>query len=238
MSEPAVTVRPESPLRKFLRENSLTLFFLAIFIGATIGTLISGWREYNADATQHGEAAISLGRFFASSQFGRQMLENWQSEYLQFLLYIIVTVWLVQKGSPESQELEKAGRHSDEEEKLGQFAEADSPRWARLQGGARRFLYSNSLALTMGAIFLLSWLGQSLTGWTEFNDEQMEHKSSPVSWVGYLARPTFWNDTFQNWQSEFLAIASMVAFSIYLRQRASPESKRVGESHEKTGGSA
>ncbi|MFD6094625.1 DUF6766 family protein [Oerskovia sp. NPDC060338] len=50
-----------------------------------------------------------------------------------------------------------------------------------------------------------------------------------------MTLPDFWGRTLQNWQSEFLAVASMVAFSIYLRERGSPESKHVGTSHTASG---
>ncbi|HEX2291188.1 MAG TPA: DUF6766 family protein, partial [Pseudonocardiaceae bacterium] len=56
----------------------------------------------------------------------------------------------------------------------------------------------------------------------------------PVGWLGYLASADFWNRTLQNWQSEFLAIGSMVVLSVYLRQRGSPESKPVGAPHKVT----
>jgi hypothetical protein len=89
----------------------------------------------------------------------------------------------------------------------------------------------------MATIFLLSWLGQSVTGWTKFNDEQRQHDESTVSWLGYVGKPEFWEDTLQNWQSEFLAVGTMAVFTIYLRQRGSPESKPVGAAHDETGAS-
>ena len=101
--------------------------------------------------------------------------------------------------------------------------------------GFRLWLYSNSLVLVMGLIFFLSWFGQSVTGWSEFNAEAAEHGESPVSWLGYIGSSSFWFDTLQNWQSEFLAVGSMAVFSIYLRQRGSPESKPVGAPHTATG---
>jgi hypothetical protein len=162
------------------------------------------------------------------------VLENWQSEYLQFTLYIVGTVWLLQKGSPESKPLDKAGGESDEEQKIGQYATPDSPRWARV-GGLRTLIYSNSLLLVMGSIFVLSWLGQSITGRVDYNAEQLDHQQIAISWFQYVATPDFWNRTLQNWQSEFLAIGSMAVLAIYLRQRGSPESKPVGTPHGVTG---
>jgi hypothetical protein len=169
-----------------------------------------------------------------SSSFGVDVAENWQSEYLQFLLYIWATVWLVQRGSPESKELGKEGRESDEDQKVGEHARPDSPRWARTRG-LRLAVYSRSLGLAMGTIFGLSWLAQSIAGRSSFDEERLDRLQDPLSWWGYVTSSDFWNRTLQNWQSEFLAVASMVALSIYLRQRGSPESKPVGSAHDDTG---
>jgi hypothetical protein len=164
------------------------------------------------------------------------VLENWQSEYLQFVTFIMATIWLVQRGSNESKPIRDIGTESDEKQKVGPHAKDDSPRWAKV-GGWRTTLYSNSLVLVMLVIFFGSWFGQSVTGWTEYNENQRDHDESPVSWAGYVIRPDFWENTLQNWQSEFLAVGTMAAYTIYLRQRGSPESKPVGASYDETGSS-
>ena len=177
---------------------------------------------------------ISLERHLTSSAFAVDVAENWRSEYLQFLLYIWATVWFLQKGSPESKELGKARTESDKDQKVAEHADEKSPTWAQVCG-RRLTLYSNSLGLTMAAIFLLSWLAQSIAGRAFFNEQQINALQDPVSWLGYCTSSDFWNRTLQNWQSEFLAVASMVVLSIYLRQRGSPESKPVGSYHLATG---
>ena len=221
-------------MRRFLRENSLGLVFGALFLGTLVVQALVGHADFNADQAAHHGDPIGLWRYVTSSSFGVDVLENWQSEYLQFTLYIVGTVWLLQKGSPESKPLDQAGVESDEEQKLGEHAGAESPRWARA-GGLRTRIYSNSLLIVMGTIFLLSWLGQSITGRVAYNAEQLDHQEDAVSWLRYVATPDFWNRTLQNWQSEFLAIGSMAVLAIYLRQRGSPESKPVGTSHSATG---
>jgi hypothetical protein len=143
-------------------------------------------------------------------------------------LYVVLTVWLLQRGSPESKELDKAGRESDKDQKVGRYAQPDSPSWAA-KGGWRTGVYSSSLAIVMGLIFLLSWLAQSIAGWASFNETRLQRLQDPVSWHGYLANPDFWSRTLQNWQSEFLAVGSMAVLAIYLRQRGSSQSKPVGE---------
>src|SRR3954453_21936825 len=157
-------------MRRFARENSLSLIFLAFFLLAVAAQAFAGWHEFNDQATAHSDATISLGRYLTSSSFGNALLENWQSEYLQFTLYILLTVWFLQRGSPESKELDNAGAVTAEGQLVGEHARPDSPRWAR-PGGLRRALYSNSLVVVMVIIWLLSWLGQSVTGWSEFNSD-------------------------------------------------------------------
>ena len=221
-------------MKRFLRENGLGLAFGTLFLVTLVVQALVGHADFNADQASHHGDQIGLWRYVTSSSFGVDVLENWQSEYLQFTLYIVGTVWLLQKGSPESKELDKAGGESDEEQRLGAHATADSPRWARA-GGLKTLVYSNSLLLVMGSIFLLSWLGQSITGRVAYNAEQLDHQEAAVTWLQYVATPDFWNRTLQNWQSEFLAIGSMAVLAIYLRQRGSPESKPVGAPHSATG---
>ncbi len=223
-----------------LRDHGLSLFFLAIFLAALVGQAIAGHADYNNDQIAHarllGEQpeTISFARYVVSSSFGQAVMENWQSEYLQFSLFILMTVWLVQKGSPESKELHKGGRESDQEQRVGQHATPDSPKWARVRG-VRLWLYSNSLLLLMATIFVSAWFAQSVTGWSAYNAEQIEHQQQPLSWLDYLGSADFWQTTLQNWQSEFLAVGSMVVLAIFLRQRGSPESKPVGAAHAATG---
>jgi hypothetical protein len=221
-------------MRRLLRENSLSLVFLGFFALAVAGQAFAGWHDFNDQATAHHESTIGLGRYLTSSSFGNALLENWQSEYLQFTLYILLTVWFVQRGSPESKPPGREGGESDEDQLVGEHAGPDSPRWAEL-GGWRTRLYSNSLLAIMIGIWLLSWFGQSVTGWSEFNADQITHHEPEVGWLGYLGTASFWEATLQNWQSEFLAVGSMAVFSVYLRQRGSPESKPVGASHDATG---
>jgi hypothetical protein len=221
-------------MRRFLAENSLGLFFGALFLAALTGQAIAGHIAFNQEQLDHGGEAVSMGRYLTSSQFGQAVMENWQSEYLQFLLFLMATVWVLQKGSPESKPLGEANRESDEEQMIGRHAKRDAPRWARA-GGWRAAIYGNSLLIAMSLIFLGSWLAQSFTGWTAFNQEQLDHGAQQVSWLGYVGNAEFWENTLQNWQSEFLAVGSFAVLAVYLRQRGSPESKPVGAAHSATG---
>jgi hypothetical protein len=221
-------------VRKSLRQNSLGLFFGAIFLLALAGQALAGWKQFNNDQIAQHLGRLTLPDYLTSASFAADVAENWQSEYLQFLLYIVATVWLVQIGSPESKSLDKAGLESARDQKIGQYADAASPAWAKV-GGIRTALFSWSLSLVMALIFLASWFAQSLAGWGAFNETRLQRLQDPISWGAYLVNADFWSRTLQNWQSEFLAVGSMAVLSIYLRQRGSPESKPVGEAHTSTG---
>jgi hypothetical protein len=221
-------------VRAFLRDNSLSLFFLVLFLGALVGQSVAGWLDFNDEARAHDSATYSYGRYVLSSAFGQAMLENWQSEYLQFVVFILATVWFVQRGSNESKPPDSIGPESDQKQLIGPHAQQSSPRWAKA-GGWRTTIYSNSLLIVMATLFFGSWFGQSLTGWREYSHQQEEHGQHAISWAGYLTRADFWEATLENWQSEFLAVGSMAAFTVYLRQRGSPESKPVGAPHDQTG---
>jgi hypothetical protein len=224
-------------MRRWVKDQSLTLFFLALFALSLVGQSVAGVHDFNAEQVAHGEDEYSYWRYLVSSEFGGDVMENWQSEFLQFSLLVLATVWFVQRGSTESKKVEDAGLESDEKERVGRHAPKSAPRWAKVRGWRRR-LYENSLGLAMLTIFFGTWFAQSVTNWTAYNAEQTEHGDQTVTWVSFLGQADFWNRTLQNWQSEFLAVATMAAFSIYLRQRGSAESKPVGAPYDETGSSS
>jgi hypothetical protein len=221
-------------MRLFVKHNSLGLFFGLLFLITLVLQSFAGWHQLNARQVAEHLDTLKWSSYVTSSDFAVDVAENWQSEFLQFWLYLTATVWLLQKGSPESKELDKVGRESDEDQKVGAYAEPSSPTWAK-SGGWRTRVYSSSLALVMGSIFVVSWLVQSVAGWAAFNETRLQQLQDPVSWGSYLLNADFWARTLQNWQSEFLAVGTMVVFSVYLRQRGSSQSKPVGESHDSTG---
>jgi uncharacterized protein DUF6766 len=221
-------------VRRFLHENGISLFFGAILVGSLIGQSFAGLHQFNAEALEHHSETYSWYRYVTSSEFGGDVLENWQSEFLQFFLYITATVWLVQRGSSESKSMDDSGLMSAQSQFVRGYAKEGSPAWARARG-LRQRLYENSLALAMLFCFLGSWMGQSVNGWRAFNHDQLDHKSSPISYGEYWGNADFWDRSLQNWQSEFLAIGVMAVFTVYLRQRGSPESKPVGAPHDATG---
>jgi hypothetical protein len=218
---------------RYLFHNGLSIGFGLLLLLALAGQALTGLTDFNDRAIAAGGAAISMGAYLTSSDFAVDVAENWQSEYLQFFLYILLTTWLIQLGSPESKQPNEVGLESDRQQLLGRHTSEDSPAWARA-GGWRTGIFSWSLGLVMAALFLLSWLAQSIAGHSAYNSEQLGQLQDPVSYLGYVTSADFWNRTLQNWQSEFLAIGSMAVLSVYLRQRGSPESKPVGAPHATT----
>ena len=221
-------------MRRFLRENSLSLLFAVLLLLSLLGESVAGWKQFNEEALTHHSETMGYLRYLVSSDFGEGVMENWQSEFLQFTTFIAATIWFLQKGSSESKPLEDAGPESDQKQRVGGYADARAPAWAKVKDWRLR-LYENSLLIVMGAIWLGTWFAQSVAGHVQYNSDRIGHHLYPVSWVSYLGRPDFWSRTLQNWQSEFLAVGSMAILAVYLRQRGSPESKPVGSPHSATG---
>ncbi|REJ06327.1 hypothetical protein DY023_06770 [Microbacterium bovistercoris] len=215
---------------RLLRDNALGLFFLLLFLLAIAGQSMAGYFRQLEELAEHGRPAVDYLGFILSPDFVVDVAENWQSEFLQFFLFIGATVWLVQRGSPESKKPGDEGPGDDATQLVGAHAPHDAPAWAKA-GGWRRALYGNSLLIVMGTVFALSWLIQSLAGTIVAGEESTMHGMPAPTWAEYIVSADFWDRTLQNWQSEFLAVGTMVAFSIYLRQRGSAESKPVGMPH-------
>jgi hypothetical protein len=219
---------------RWLRESSLSLFFLLLLLASVAGQSFAGWRDFNAEQLMHQDPTVTWAFYVTSSSFWAAVMENWQSEFLQFSLFIAATIWLIQRGSNESKPPEDVGLESDQKQQVGGYAPENAPRWARVRGW-KTALYSHSLLIVMTSIFFATWLAQSLTDRTVYNADQQEHGEAAVSWTGYVTTPDFWEKTLQKWQSEFLAIGTMAVFTVYLRQRGSPESKPVGAPHDQMG---
>ena len=188
---------------RFLRENSLSIVFGLLFLASLVGQSIAGWFDEKELLTEHHQATVSYLGYVFSSSFGVDVLENWQSEYLQFSLFILATIWLYQRGSNESKQAAELGLQTDERQKV----KGRRKDW-------RYYLYANSLLLLMAAIFFASWLGQGIGGWRNYNEDQQFHDQPKVSFISYLGRADFWDRTLQNWQSEFLAVGSLAVFTI------------------------
>jgi hypothetical protein len=220
-------------MRRFLRDNGLTIVLTALFLIFWAGQSLAGHREHNNEQREHGGAEIDFSSYLRSAHFWEATAENWESEFLQMFGYVILTAMLFQRGSAESKDPEKkesVDRHPREGAR-----KPDAP-WPVRKGGVVLKLYENSLSLVFLGFFLISIAMHAVAGAAEYNQEQAEHgDSAKLSALQYAGTSRFWFESFQNWQSEFLAIGSMVVLSIFLRQRGSPESKPVASPHGKTG---
>jgi hypothetical protein len=216
----------------FLRNNSLALACFALFAIFVIGLFFTGFRENNAEQRTHKQPELSLGEYATSGAFWEALTENWESEYLQMAAYVVLTVFLVQKGSSESK---RPGPRSEDFDRDPRKADTrGNVPWPVRRGGVVLKLYENSLFLVFLALFLTSLILHAVTGSRSFSSEQQAHGEQPVSAVEYVQTSQFWFESFQNWQSEFLAVGSLALFSVWLRQRGSPESKPVDAPHSET----
>ena len=220
-------------MRRFFRNNGLTVVMLALFLFALAGQIATGRHEYNDDQTEHGQPAVGLGEYLTTGHFVEATFENWESEFLQMACYVLLTVFLFQKGSSESKDPDKDAEEVDRDPRLARD-KADAPGPVR-RGGLALKLYENSLFLAFALLFLLTFALHAAGGHIEYSEEQQAHGRPEVSLFGYLASSRFWFESFQNWQSEFLSVAAIVLLSIWLRQRGSPESKPVDAPHSETG---
>lgn len=217
-------------MRRFLRDQSLTLATLGFFLFFLSAQAVTGFRVYNADRTEMNETEIYFGSYLRSGHFVEATFENWESEFLQMGAYVLLTAFLIQRGSAESRDPDSEPAEDQENAAVT----ADSP-WPVRHGGIWRMLYENSLPIALLAIFLFSFMLHAWGGAQIYSEEQRAQGGHAYSTWAYLHTAQFWFESFQNWQSEFLAVASLVVLSIFLRQKNSPESKPVAAPHSETG---
>lgn len=220
-------------MRRIFRNNGLSIVMFGCFLVVfAFGQILTGHREYNSDQQEHGQAPIGLVEYLGSSHFLEATMENWESEFLQMFLFIVLTTFLYQKGSAESKDPDK---DEDVDRDPKQSRDKKDAPWPVRQGGLILKLYENSLSLAFLLLFLLSFFLHAVGGKGEYNQDQALHGGEQVSLIGYMGTSRFWFESFQNWQSEFLSIGLMVLLTIWLRQKGSPESKPVDAPHSQTG---
>ena len=221
-----------SPKQSFWRRNSLGTVSLVAFLVLLMGMTLTGHNQFNTDQLAHSEPTLSLWRYLGQGHFWEALFENWESEFLQMGAYVLLTVYLVQKGSAESKDPEQHDPVDDDPR--GARSRADAP-WPVRKGGIALRLYENSLAIAFLLLFVGSFVGHAVGGVDEYNAELSGHGEAMVSTWGYVTSSQFWFESFQNWQSEFLAVFAIVVLTIFLRQRGSAESKPVAAPHGQTG---
>ena len=218
-------------MKRFLRDNGLSIVTFLLFVVFLFATSLTGHREYNADQQEHGDAPVGYGEYIGTGHFLETTMENWESEFLQMALYVVLTAFLFQRGSAESKDPD---RKEDVDRDPRRSKDPNAP-WPVKRGGVVLKLYENSLSIAFFALFLLSFVLHARGGAIDYSEEQLAHGGAPMSTAEYMTTARFWFESFQNWQSEFLAVFAIVFLSIFLRQRSSPESKPVDAPHHETG---
>jgi hypothetical protein len=217
-------------MTRLLRDNGLSIVLIFLFLAFLVGHTLTGFFHTNQELQDHDRSEISMGEYLLSGQYVESVAENWESEFLQMFMYVVLSAVLYQKGSAESKDPEGA----EEVDREPDPNKPDAPAPVQ-QGGWVATLYGYSLSIALLSLFLVSWALHAIGGLDAVNEEAVIHGQPPESMGDYLGSSTFWFESFQNWQSEFLAIGSMVILSIWLRQRGSPESKPVDAAHSDTG---
>lgn len=199
----------------------LGLFFVCFLAGQ----VVSGRSEFNEDRQKHGEPVLGYADYLLSAHFGEATAENWESEFLQMFIYVVATVFLFEKGSAESKDPDKT-------------APAATPRaygpktpWPVRRGGWVLKIYEHSLSSVLALLFLIAFCWHVHSGHLLLNQERSWEGESPLPLREYLHSSRFWFESFQNWQSEFLSIGAMGLLTIWLREKNSPESKKVETPH-------
>jgi len=217
-------------MKTYSRNNGLCISFLVLFFGAMAGQLIFGFEEHNKELIEEGSVATTLSSYCLSGHFIQATFENWESEFLQMTLFVVFTIFLMQKGSSESKDFDK-----DEEVDREPNPMRTGAPWPVQKGGMILALYKHSLTIVLILLFLISFIAH-FYGSLKDENEQLSLKGMPLeSASDYLGDSRFWFESFQNWQSEFLSVFAIVLLSIYLRQIGSPQSKPVDAPHSETG---
>lgn len=226
-------VSPTSPPpHSFWRDHSLAIVCFLVFAALLVGLVVTGFDTYNQDQVAHGSQAVGFFDYLREGDLWEAVFENWESEFLQMAAYILLTVYLIQRGSSESKDPDRHAAVDDDPRDADQRRRVP---WPVRRGGIWLRLYENSLLLAFVVLFVASLVGHALGGVDAHNAELQEHGQPTVSLWGYVTSSQFWFESLQNWQSEFLAVFAIVVLTVFLRQRGSPESKPVAEPHRATG---
>lgn len=225
-------LRRRTGVSRFLFENGLSIAALALFVVSMVGQIVAGFKFDNSERRDHGKPTLTVAEYLTSGAFVEATAENWESEFLQMGLFVLLTGFLYQRGSSESKGLEEP---QAVDEDPGEAAPHPNAPWPVRRGGAWLTLYKHSLSSTLLLLFLISVAAHAAGGARDYNSQQLDHGGTPISTLAYLTTSRFWFESFQNWQSEFFSVAVLVILSIWLRQQGSPQSKPVAAPATDTG---
>ncbi len=217
-------------MKTFLRNNALSISFAILFLVSLLGQVYCGLTEYNKEILENGGSPVILKSYLMSGHFLQSTFENWESEFLQMMLFVVLTIFLQQKGSSESKDFDK----EEEVDREPSARRKDAP-WPVRAGGWILEVYKHSLTIALTLLFLASFL-LHFYGSLKDENEQLKLKGEPLETASnYIGGSRFWFESFQNWQSEFLSVFAIVILSIFLRQQGSPQSKPVDAPNKETG---
>lgn len=217
-------------MKKFFRNNGLSITFFLLFLFSLGGQAVTGFNEHNQEVVDSGGQAIGFIQYLRSGHFLQATFENWESEFLQMALFLVLSMFLYQKGSSESKDPDK----EEEVDREPNPRKKDAP-WPVKKGGIWLTIYKHSLCYAFAILFLTSFVFHWRGSLIDYNEEQILKHLPTETGMEYLVNSRFWFESFQNWQSEFLSVAAIVVLSIWLRQWGSPESKPVDAPHSETG---
>jgi len=219
-------------MRKWAKEHGLLLANAGLFLAFFVGMVLSGAASYSEEQQAHGQPAVSVLEFLGTGAFVEATFENWESEFLQMAMYVVLTALLFQKGSAESKPM---GKQAPQDEDPRQASVSQATPWPIRRGGALLKVYEHSLSILFFVLFLASFILHAAGGVDDYNNDQQSHGQPTISFLQYLGSSRFWFESFQNWQSEFLVVAVLAGASVYLREKGSSQSKPVAEPHYETG---
>ena len=218
-------------MKKFLKNNGLSIVFFVLFVFSIIGQTVTGLKEHNHEMKDEGGQQLSLTQYLSSGHFLQSTFENWESEFLQMALFVILTMFLYQKGSSESKDPDKKKEEVDREPNPRR---KNAP-WPVKKGGWILAIYKHSLCYALGLLFILSFVLHWYGSMKDYNEEQVLKGLPTESAMQYLGNSRLWFESFQNWESEFLSVFAIIILSIFLREKGSPQSKPVDAPYAETG---
>lgn len=219
-------------MKQFWQDNSLSIILIGLFMVFLVGLALTGHAQANEELLQHGQqSSESLSAYLGSGDFVEAVFENWESEFLQMSALVLLTIWFKQKGSADSKKL----RGMEPTDKPPRYKIRGAKNWSERWRGVKYMLYSYSLTLVLFGLFVISFVLHAAGGVAAANETAQQHGGEMMTMWQYMGSTQFWFESFQNWQSEFIAVAALLLLSIFLRQRYSPESKPVDDTNSKTG---
>ena len=219
-------------MSRFVRDNGLTIALLSLFAVSLIGQIFAGYHFENDELARHREPPMTLLSYLVGGEFLSALFENWESEFLQMSAYVVLTAYLIQRGSPESKDPDADEPEDADPERSPRKAAAP---WSVRRGGLALQLYSHSLGVALMLLFVASFALHWINSWRKSVEEAANHGEVAKGLFEYLGSAELWFESFQNWQSEFLSTAVLIVLAIWLRERGSPESKPVTAPHGETG---